>query len=535
MSAPAVQHPHPPSMARPLSPTRSGRTSPSPYHLDVRQQPRQARMAGTGEKADRRPIDPPPIVRLRVRRPSARKKPAHLLTDADLSTPTLTHTLFMFASLVEEDSEEEMFEVHGSKSALVAGSVVSSLFHLRDQSCFVFPDMSVRMEGRWRFKMSLYEVNEEGVEFCTSILTDVFQVYSSKRFPGMGKSTELSKSVAQQGLKLRIRRPAATMNDTPEGTPAPAPRLAQKFPTLRRAPNIAAPPSGSFAAPPPRRPSEPAATTPAEAVGESPLAPGKRLWTSWDAAIGGDALPGHSHELRHSHSRAYGSYPPHAMPHGSPSALAQTRPLVYDDYPHTQYRPLLSLSGPQRSTPSSHRHSVHPYAAALGPLPGTTAQGQAYARPGVQAHAHMLPPPVRPLAPPHSHLPPHAHADAARRVPSPPPVLAPLRHLPPASPGRGARVARSPPTATPASFLHHATPGGTAPAPPVHAHARQTHAVESSVRSTDSDPPRGGERDERGHGRGAGGPGGPSSLARLLGGERDAKEVEGGEGGVVFL
>ena len=117
-------------------------------------------MAGSGEKADRRPIDPPPIIRLRIRRPSARKKPAHLLDDDDLATPTLTHTLFMFASLVEEDTEQEMFEVHGSKTAVVCGSVVSSLFHLRDQSCFVFPDMSVRMEGRWRFKMSLYEVNE---------------------------------------------------------------------------------------------------------------------------------------------------------------------------------------------------------------------------------------------------------------------------------------------------------------------------------------------------------------------------------------
>lgn len=128
-------------------------------------QPRQARMAGSGEKADRRPIDPPPIIRLRTRKAHARKKPEHLLTDNDLVTPTLTHTLFMFASLVPENSEEELFEAHGSKSALVAGSVVSSLFHLKDSSCFVFPDMSIRVEGRWRFKMSLYEVHE-----CASII-----------------------------------------------------------------------------------------------------------------------------------------------------------------------------------------------------------------------------------------------------------------------------------------------------------------------------------------------------------------------------
>ncbi|BGP14813.1 hypothetical protein JCM10213v2_002768 [Rhodosporidiobolus nylandii] len=141
-------------------------------------------MAGSGDKADRRAIDPPPVVRLRIRKPSARHLPRAQLKDSDLRTPTLTHTLFMFASLVPENSEEEMYEVAGSRSKLVAGSVVSSLFHLKDQSCFVFPDLSVRVEGRWRFKMSLFELKEDGVSFCTSIFTDVFTVYSSKRFPG---------------------------------------------------------------------------------------------------------------------------------------------------------------------------------------------------------------------------------------------------------------------------------------------------------------------------------------------------------------
>ncbi|KAL7338814.1 velvet factor-domain-containing protein [Rhodotorula toruloides] len=115
----------------------------------------------------------------------------------------------MFASLVSEDGEEEADEAAECKNALVAGTVVSSLFHLRDESCFVFPDLSIRTEGRWRFKMSLYELTEDGVRFCSSVLTDVFQVYSSKRFPGMSKSTELSKSFAQQGIKLRVRRPGS--------------------------------------------------------------------------------------------------------------------------------------------------------------------------------------------------------------------------------------------------------------------------------------------------------------------------------------
>lgn len=66
------------------------------------------------------------------------------------------------------------------------------------------------------------------MRFCSSILTDAFTVYSGKRFPGMSsalplfalprlgsdhiasaESTELSKSFAQQGIKLRVRRPGS--------------------------------------------------------------------------------------------------------------------------------------------------------------------------------------------------------------------------------------------------------------------------------------------------------------------------------------
>lgn len=137
-------------------------------------------MAGSGEKADRRPIDPPPIIRLRVRRPSARKKPAHLLTDTDLTTPALTHTLFMFAVLVSEDGDKDVDDEAESKKSLVAGTVVSSLFHLRDESCFVFPDLSIRTEGRWRFKMSLYELTESVCRIPVSRLRSPLTVLAGR-------------------------------------------------------------------------------------------------------------------------------------------------------------------------------------------------------------------------------------------------------------------------------------------------------------------------------------------------------------------
>lgn len=39
-----------------------------------------------------------------------------------------------------------------------------------------------------------------------SCFSDVFTVYAAKRFPGMEESTALSKSFAEQGLKIRIRK-----------------------------------------------------------------------------------------------------------------------------------------------------------------------------------------------------------------------------------------------------------------------------------------------------------------------------------------
>lgn len=67
----------------------------------------------------------------------------------------------MFASLVPADQAHvELYEMTASRHQHVTGSVISSLFHLKDQSCFVFPDLSIRTEGKYKFKLSLYEIAE---------------------------------------------------------------------------------------------------------------------------------------------------------------------------------------------------------------------------------------------------------------------------------------------------------------------------------------------------------------------------------------
>lgn len=44
------------------------------------------------------------------------------------------------------------------------------------------------------------------VYYCTTMYTSTFSVYSAKKFPGMQKATELSKTFADQGLKIRVRK-----------------------------------------------------------------------------------------------------------------------------------------------------------------------------------------------------------------------------------------------------------------------------------------------------------------------------------------
>lgn len=142
------------------------------YELTVRQEPKQARMCGVG--ADRRPIDPPPIVQLRVIDPSHRRP---LTADSRASSPDGTPTssasqsflqnpyYFMFASLAKPDEDVELHWLKDGKTRCTTGSVVSSLYHLKDAEAggsdagfFVFPDLSVRTEGSYRLKLSLYEV-----------------------------------------------------------------------------------------------------------------------------------------------------------------------------------------------------------------------------------------------------------------------------------------------------------------------------------------------------------------------------------------
>ncbi|KAG0246150.1 hypothetical protein BGX31_004115 [Mortierella sp. GBA43] len=147
----------------------------------------------------------------------------------------------MHASLVEKDTREDVLLIKDTRSKddmhlykdnrtkATTGSSVSSLYPLKDvedngteSGFFVFPDLSVRMEGTYRLKFCLYEMVGKDVHFCACITSDPLIVYSAKKFPGMEESTPLSQHFAEQGLKIRIRKEVRPKKRTrAEYLPAP--------------------------------------------------------------------------------------------------------------------------------------------------------------------------------------------------------------------------------------------------------------------------------------------------------------------------
>lgn len=73
---------------------------------------------------------------------------------------------FLFACLVGgEEQEDELHVIDDGKTRFLTGTPVSSLYHLKDldnsdAAFFVFPDLGVRKEGRYKLKLTLFEIVE---------------------------------------------------------------------------------------------------------------------------------------------------------------------------------------------------------------------------------------------------------------------------------------------------------------------------------------------------------------------------------------
>ncbi|KAH8820466.1 velvet factor-domain-containing protein [Xylogone sp. PMI_703] len=196
------------------------------YCLSVIQQPERARACGSGAKssADRRPVDPPPVVELRIFEGEDAK------TDVTFS---YNANFFLFATLeVCRPIAHGRVQPATPQIPVLTGMPVSGMAYLdrpTEAGYFIFPDLSVRHEGIYRLSFNLYEETKEAKDMDAEPANDKpkvtgpggpdssfdwrlevksvpFNVFSAKKFPGLAESTILSRTVAEQGCRVRIRR-----------------------------------------------------------------------------------------------------------------------------------------------------------------------------------------------------------------------------------------------------------------------------------------------------------------------------------------
>ncbi|OHE93773.1 hypothetical protein CORC01_10899 [Colletotrichum orchidophilum] len=179
------------------------------YEIFFRQQPMAARCCGYGER-DRRVIDPPPIVQLRINNPD--------LTPDELYNKIHHPAYVVHCSIWDETGikdETNMPDEGLRPGKRIMGSLVSSPFVGQDENgnegCFFcFPDMSVRTPGRFRLKFVLVVVDPthmaKKAPIRSTIMSEIFVVYSAKDFPGMQASTPLTKRLKEQGCLISIKK-----------------------------------------------------------------------------------------------------------------------------------------------------------------------------------------------------------------------------------------------------------------------------------------------------------------------------------------
>ncbi|WPH04327.1 Hypothetical protein R9X50_00721600 [Acrodontium crateriforme] len=193
------------------------------YCLKIIQQPQRARACGSGAKssADRRPVDPPPIIELKIY-----DGPGE--TAENDITFHMQASYLLFATLEIARPIAPTLAEEKTQPPCMTGSTVAGMVHLdrpTPAGYFVFPDLSVRHEGLYRLSFALYEelknpndadkphdlsrgpVPIDGhVTHRLEVKTTPFHVFSAKKFPGLTESTALSRTVAEQGCRVRIRR-----------------------------------------------------------------------------------------------------------------------------------------------------------------------------------------------------------------------------------------------------------------------------------------------------------------------------------------
>lgn len=189
---------------------RVSKPPPLNYALNIRQQPVAARACGFGER-DRRVIDPPPILELKI---------TDKVSGAPEQDPNAM--LALHCTLLSHDGKEDETEVPPTEKGMpttrrLMGTLVASPYQAKDEhgipgTFFVFPDLSCRSPGKYRLRFKLLRVDPTMMTpgavhgSVAAIETDIFSVFTAKDFPGMRASSPLLKALRRQGLNVGVKK-----------------------------------------------------------------------------------------------------------------------------------------------------------------------------------------------------------------------------------------------------------------------------------------------------------------------------------------
>lgn len=244
----------------PVSQPRRLASSPSRYHLHIRQQPIAARACGAGDR-DRRPVDPSPIVQMLVtdfdptwppdldilqdprftvgcllypavgatgpatattNKESRTVKPEDNLPGQ--STPLLSGKAFVSPFFVNADPDPDTAPAHPTgkpnnpkavlglpnlhpgerRGSSAASGEIPATF-------FIFSDLSVRTAGLYQFQFRLMnwgnvEDTGQSMPILAEAWSEPFRVYPAKDFPGMRDSSPLAEGLKELGfVELKTR------------------------------------------------------------------------------------------------------------------------------------------------------------------------------------------------------------------------------------------------------------------------------------------------------------------------------------------
>ena len=219
------------SLTRSFSTTRDSR-----YRLTICQQPSAARACGHGER-DRRVVDPPPILQLTL----ADYDPADP-DDVARLTSTFNIVQCLLHSVPSRDAPAAasrdvtaLHEAHDPQRVTrrLMGTLVTSPFvgvdtgvpagagpNARIGTYYIFHDLSCRQPGLYRLHFSLTAVDvnltapaaaatpaaARHSRILAQAVSDVFEVFNAKDFPGMASSSALLRELKSQGAAVSVKK-----------------------------------------------------------------------------------------------------------------------------------------------------------------------------------------------------------------------------------------------------------------------------------------------------------------------------------------